>query len=215
MQDNVRLVYEFSQRASKIYHREWLQIQISLYGEFASVSDWFTICFNLCIALLSRNNFDPGKGVLDKLYRQPCLFRKYFAVSSVSHYCWWSLFPDRSGRSFGTGLWRTQKTMNILFNWSDRRWPETKRGEDKGEEGGKITSFRPIFQRIIRVCDLDFRPSFEKYGDSWNDFQTTSIMRTFIRQYFVKHKHWNYQYCFILSSYILLLYNAVWNNVYN
>ena len=56
------------------------------------------------------------------------------------------LFPDQSGKSFGIGLWRTQKTMNILFNWSDRRWPETKRGEDKGEEGGKITSFRPIFK---------------------------------------------------------------------
>ena len=100
MQDNVRLVYEFSQRASKIYHREWLQIQISLYGEFTSVSDWFTICFNLCIALLSGNNFGLGKGVLDKLYRQPCLFRKYFAVSSVSHYCWWSFISWSKWKEF-------------------------------------------------------------------------------------------------------------------
>ena len=39
--------------------------------------------------------------------------------------------------------------MNILFNWSDRRWPETKRGEDKGEEAAKITLFSPQKNHIV------------------------------------------------------------------
>ena len=39
--------------------------------------------------------------------------------------------------------------MNILFNWSDRRWPETRRGEGKGEERAKITLFSPPKNHIV------------------------------------------------------------------
>ena len=36
----------------------------------------------------------------DKLYRQPCLLLKYSAVSSVSHYCWWSFISWSEWKEF-------------------------------------------------------------------------------------------------------------------
>ena len=59
------------------------------------------------ITLLRGNNFCSVYGVFllltcfwDQLYRQPCLLLKYSAVSSVSHYCWWSFISWSKWKEF-------------------------------------------------------------------------------------------------------------------
>lgn len=134
------------------------------------MSYWFSTCFNLCIALLSGNNFGPAYGVFrlltcnpEKIYWQPCLLFKNSAVFFVSHYCWWSFTSWSKRKEFWCKAVKdTYKTVNVLFSWTDRRWPEPKRGEDYGEEGAKITLFNPT--QIIPSSMMNVRTKKQSNG---------------------------------------------------
>ena len=122
------------------------------------------------IALLSGNNFGPAYGVFrlltcnpEKIYWQPCLLFKNYAVFFVSHYCWWSFTSWSKWKDFRyRAVKDTYKTINVLFSWTDRRWPEQKRGEDYGEEGAKITLFNPT--QIIPSSMMNVRTKKQSNG---------------------------------------------------
>ena len=121
-------------------------------------SDWFSICFDFFASItpLSRNNFRSAYDV----------FLLLEASYTDNHVSYWSillpplchttvvdhLFPDQSGKSFGTGLWRTRRKLWTSCS-TDQTGGDQKRREEKIKEKKERKSH----------CSIQNKPSYRAW----------------------------------------------------